>query len=104
MLSCIIDAKENRFVATEDIPGAFMQADMDEDVYMKLEGTMAELLVRISPKLYRKYVQLVNSRSILYIKLRKALYGTLVRASLLFWQNLTGKLKGLAFEIKPYDT
>jgi hypothetical protein len=30
MLSCVIDAKEGRHVATANIPGAFMQADMDE--------------------------------------------------------------------------
>eukprot|EP00957_Ditylum_brightwellii_P121850 9292240-Ditylum_brightwellii.AAC.1 len=30
MLSCLIVAKEGRDVATVDIPGAFMQADMDE--------------------------------------------------------------------------
>jgi hypothetical protein len=34
MISCIIDAKENRDVATLDIPGAFMQVDMDEIVHM----------------------------------------------------------------------
>jgi hypothetical protein len=45
MLSCVIDAKV-------DLPGAFMQANMEGTVHMKLEGTMAKLLVRIDPKLY----------------------------------------------------
>ena len=57
MLSCVIDAKENRDVGIVDIPGAFMQADMDDLVHMRLEGKMAELLVRCDPKLYRKYVR-----------------------------------------------
>jgi hypothetical protein len=57
MMSCAIDAKEERDVATVDIPGAFMQADMDEVVHVKLEGTMAELMVRLDPKLYRQYIQ-----------------------------------------------
>jgi hypothetical protein len=57
MLSCVIDAKENRDVGTVDLPGAFMQADMEDTVHMKLEGQMAELLVRIDPKLYRKYIR-----------------------------------------------
>jgi hypothetical protein len=57
MLSCLIDAKEHRDVATVDIPGAFMQADMEDLVHMKLEGKMAELLVKLDPKLYQKYVQ-----------------------------------------------
>ena len=51
MLSCIIDAKEKRDVAMVDIPGAFMQADMDELVHVKIEGTMAELLAKMDPKL-----------------------------------------------------
>jgi hypothetical protein len=57
MLSCVINAKEDRDVATVDIRGAFMQADMEDLVHMKLEGKMAELLVKLDPKLYRKDVQ-----------------------------------------------
>jgi hypothetical protein len=41
-----------------DSPGAFMQADMEGVADMKLEGKMTELVVRIDPKLYRKYVQI----------------------------------------------
>jgi hypothetical protein len=47
MLSCIIDTKEGRDVATVDISGMFMQADMDKLVHMKLEGKMAKLLVKL---------------------------------------------------------
>eukprot|EP00957_Ditylum_brightwellii_P089694 6831088-Ditylum_brightwellii.AAC.1 len=42
MLSCIIDAKERRQVATLDVPNTFMQADMDKLVNMKIEGSMAK--------------------------------------------------------------
>jgi hypothetical protein len=45
MLSCSIDAAENCNVAILDISGAFMHADMYDEVYMILEGKMAELLV-----------------------------------------------------------
>ena len=34
-------------MATVDIPGAFMQVDMDEVVHMKLEGKIAELMVKL---------------------------------------------------------
>ena len=37
-LTCKINALEKRDVATTEIPGAFMQADMDEIVNMKIEG------------------------------------------------------------------
>jgi hypothetical protein len=58
MLSCIMDAKEDRDVATANIPGAFMQTDMVDTIHMVLEGTTAELLVKIDPKLYRKYLRM----------------------------------------------
>lgn len=103
MLSCVIDAKEHRDVATVDLPGAFMQADMPDLVHMRLEGTMAELLVRIDPKLYRKYVRVENGKKVLYVELRKALYGTL-KAAFLFWQLLSSHLEKWGFESNPpYD-
>jgi hypothetical protein len=99
MLSCIIDAKEEQVVA---IPGAFMQAGNDKLVHMQLEGTMAELLVRLDPKLYRKYVQTINGKLVVYVELKKALYGTM-RAALLFWKLLTSTLAKMGFIINPYD-
>jgi hypothetical protein len=102
MLSCVIDAIERRDIATVDIPGAFMQADMDELVHVKLEGKMAELLVMIDPKLYCKHIRIEKGKQILYVELRKALYSTL-RASLLFLRLLTKRLKSWGFEVNPYD-
>jgi hypothetical protein len=102
LLTCAIDALERRDVATVDIPGAFMQADMDEVVHMKLEGQMAELLVRLDPKLYRKYVHSCNGKPILYVELKKALYGTL-KAALLFWKRLSNQLAEWGFKVNPYD-
>lgn len=102
MLSCVIDAEERRDVAILDIPGAFMQADMDEIVHMRLDGKMAELLVRIDPNTYEKYVVHENSKPALYVVLKKALYGTL-RAALLFWRRLSSQLSEWGFEANPYD-
>ena len=84
MLSCTIDERERRDVGIVDIPNAFMQADMDETVHMNLEGKMAELLVKIDPKLYRPFILTENGKPVLYVELNKALYGTL-KAALLFW-------------------
>ena len=103
LLTCLIDALERRKVVTVDIPGAFMQSDMEGEVtHMKLEGEMVKILERIDPKLYSKYKKVENGRSVLYVKLKKALYGTL-QAALLFWKNLTTTLIGWGFEINPYD-
>ena len=103
MLSCAIDAKEGRYVAVTDIPGAFLHADMNQDVHMLLEGTIAELIVKLEPKLYRKYIWRNKSdKPMLYVKLRKALYGTL-QAALLFWELLLNTLKELGFKVNDYD-
>ena len=102
LLSCVIDAKECRDVATVDIPGAFMQGDQDETMHMRLEGTLAELLTKCDPKLYRQYVITENNKPVLYVELIKALYGTL-RAALIFWRKLTSKLVEWGFTINPYD-
>jgi hypothetical protein len=102
MISCVIDAIEKRDVATADIPGAFMQADMEDIVHMKMEGRMAELLVKLDPKLYRKYATVEKGKTVLYVELKKALYGTL-KAALLFWKMLTAQLKEWGFEVNPYD-
>ena len=80
LLSCVIDAKERRDVATVDIPGAFMQGDQDKTVHMRLEGTLAKLLTKCDPKLYRQYVVSENNKPVLYVELIKALYGTLCAA------------------------
>jgi hypothetical protein len=102
MLSATVDTMEGRDVVTVDIPGAFMQADIDEVLHVKFEGEIAEMLVRMDPKLYRKYVKEEHGKSVLYVELLKALYGTL-RAVLLFWKLLSSKLLLWGFEINPYD-
>jgi hypothetical protein len=102
MLSCVIDANEEQDVATVNIPGAFMQANMDKLVHMQLEGTMAELLVKLDPALYCKCVQVVNGKPVLYMGLKKALYRTML-AALLFWRLLTSKLVETGFKVNPYD-
>ena len=82
LLSCVIDAKEKRQVMTCDVPGAFMQVDVDEVVHVRLVGALAELLTKVNPELYAKYMAKENGKSVLYVQLQKALYGTLSAAML----------------------
>ena len=103
-MSCTIDAMEGRVVYTIDVPGAFMQADIDELVHVKFEGELAELLVKVDPKTYRKYVAEERGKKVIYVELQKALYGTL-QGALLFWKNLSSFLVDeLGFKLNPYDT
>ncbi|KAL3821708.1 hypothetical protein ACHAXA_003266 [Cyclostephanos tholiformis] len=49
-----IFAHEQRDVATCDIPGAFLHADNPDYVLMRLDGILAELMVKVAPSIYRK--------------------------------------------------
>jgi hypothetical protein len=102
-LTAAINAHDHRKVVTIDIPGAFMQCDIDELIFVKLEGAMALLLVKMDPIKYKPFLTHENDKPILYVKLLKALYGTL-QAVLLFWENLSSFLIGkLGFVVNPYD-
>jgi hypothetical protein len=103
-LSATMEAKERRDVATADIPGAFMQADIDEVVHVRLEGPLAKLLVKVNEDLYSKYVVMERGKPVIYVKLLKALYRTL-QAALLFWRDLSEFLVvSQGYELNPYDS
>lgn len=102
-ITSVIDAFERREVATVDVPGAFMQVDMDELVHIVLKGTMAKLLLQVCPETYARFMTTDSRGQIaLYLVCNKALYGTM-RAALLFWEDLSSKLQGWGFELNPYD-
>ena len=94
---------ERRKVATVDIPGTFMQADIDEVIHVKLVGDLARLLIRVDPS-YERFVVKETGKPVIYTELDKALYDTL-QATLLFWQDLSGFLtEELGFVANPYDS
>jgi hypothetical protein len=63
-----------------------------------LQGISNKLLVKLDPKLYQKYIQMQNQKSVLYLELKQALHGTL-KAALLFWKKLSAQLKEWGFKI-----
>ena len=103
MITSAIDAHEGRKVVTCDIPGAFLHADLDEEVIMLLSGQLADLMVQVDPELYGPYlIKSKKGESLLYVKMLKAMYG-LLRSALLFHLKLVEDLKSYGFEINPYD-
>ena len=103
LITAAIEATEGRDVAVIDLPGAFLNAHMDEVVHMVLRGKLAELMVKFAPQIYRKYVTLgVKGEPMLYVTLQKALYGCL-RSALLFYLKLVADLEGQGFRLNPYD-
>jgi hypothetical protein len=59
LLSCIIDAKENRDVAVIDIPNAFIQTRVEDEkdrAIIRLRGVLVEVLENIAPDVYGPYI------------------------------------------------
>ena len=102
-ITSAIAASEKRHVRCYDIPSAFVNTDVDENVLMVLRGELAEMLVLIAPQIYRKHIAIDKKGTpILYVKLQKALYG-LMGASLLFYRKLRKELEDFGFTVNPYD-
>ena len=77
LLSCVIYTKEVRDVSTFGVPIALLQADMDELIHLMVTGPLAILLTKVDTKLYEKYITYYNLKPVIYVKLTKALYGTI---------------------------
>ena len=98
MLTATIDALEGRDVAVVEIPGAYMRADMDDEVHVVFRGTLAEMIVMVDPALYQPFVSYETGNLVLYVRLQKALYGCL-KSALLFYEKLVGDLEAHGFKI-----
>ena len=68
-ITAAIDAYERRHVGQFDIPGAFLHTDSDEEITVVLEGTLAEIMARIDPQVYRKHItKNGKGKPLLYVK------------------------------------
>lgn len=106
LITATNDAQEERDVAIIDIPNAFVQTHLTNEkdkAIIVLRGKLAELLVKVAPKIYTKYVT-VNAKgeTILYVKLLNALYG-IMKAALLFYLRFVKDLESIGFKLNPYD-
>ena len=101
MLSLIIDSVEERDVATADVVGAYLLADMDDFVLVKLTGDAVDIMCKANNK-YESFVAVENGTKVLYLRLLKALYGC-VKSALLWYELFTSTLQEMGFELNPYD-
>jgi hypothetical protein len=101
MLSIIVDAHERRDVATADITGAYLKADMKDFTIMKFTGASVDILCEMNPR-HVQFVAMENGTKSLYVKLVKAIYGC-VQSALLWYQLFYSHLKDIGFELNPYD-
>lgn len=106
LITAAIDATEERDVAIIDIPNAFVTTCLtneEDKAIMRMRGKLTELLVKVAPKIYMKYVTM-NSKgeTVLYVKLLNALYG-IMKTALLFYQKFVADLESIGFQLNPYD-
>jgi hypothetical protein len=96
LLTAVIDAKKGQDVAVIDIPNAFVQTRLENEedkAIMRLRGKLAELMVKVVPKIYTKYA-IINRKgeTVLYVRLLNALYG-ITKAALLYYQRFVTDLQ-----------
>ena len=98
-----MDAHEGRDVTIFEILGEYIHIETDKDVIIFMELELAEIMVKISPKIYLKYgIMSSKGKPLLYVQIKKALYG-LIRSALLFWRNLVKYLEAYGLQINQYD-
>ena len=62
MITSALEAKEGHIVAIIDIPSTYLHTYVDKHgehrIIMLFKGKLAEIMVTVDPKLYRKHVTL----------------------------------------------
>ena len=106
MLTCVVDAEEERDVAIIDIPNAFIQTRVENEedrVHIRVRGVLVEMLCEIAPDVYEPFV-MVDSKGVkqLILECLNAIYGTMI-ASLLYYEKFVETLKRNNFVLNPYD-
>jgi hypothetical protein len=94
LLTSLVDAQKNRNMAIVDSLNTFIQTVMEDDkdkAVMKIRGHMADILVKVTPKVYGSYVSTnKQGRKQLLVECLNAIYGMMV-ASL----SIIGSLPGV---------
>jgi hypothetical protein len=95
-----IAAGEKRHVATIDVPGAYLNAELEpgKEILMRINSLEAAILVNIDSRF--EIGLLANGDCV--VKLNKALYG-LVESALLWHKHITKTLNDLGFIQNPHD-
>ena len=99
MMVLAIAAIEGRSVATIDITGAYLECVFDDDeVIMTIDPFLAKLLAQIDPSVEQKK----DDKGMVYVKLRKALYGC-IQSAKLWYDKLCEVLEADGYEKNGYD-
>jgi hypothetical protein len=81
-------ARNKEHVMTVDVTGAYLNAEVKEEVHMRLDKNLAALLITVD-KSYEEYLEKDGT---MLVKLNRALYG-LVESAKLWYEHLKGTLE-----------
>ena len=106
LTTLLIDAHEGRDVAIFDVPGAYLQADLNagddkERVILKLTGDFVDIMCQVNPE-HTVNVIYENGKKVLYMAILKAIYGC-IESALRWYELFSQTLKKEGFVINPYD-
>jgi len=101
MIVLAIAAIQRRRVATVDITGAYLECDLPEDdeVIMMLDPVVASILAELDPTIEA----MRDEKGVLYVKLKKALYGC-VQSAKLWYDKLCEALLSDGYTKNSYDS
>ena len=105
LTTCVIDAKQRRNIRTLDIPNAFVQTELpqnEERIIMRINGKLVDLITELFPSQYTEFVYHKNNNKVIFVEMRKALYGMMM-SSLLFYKDFRKNLESIGFVVNPYD-
>ena len=88
------------------VPSDFLHTTIepkDPKVHLALQGKLAEIMVKVDTKIYRKLV-ITDSKGnmLLYVEMKKAFY-RMIKSALLFYMKMVGHLIISGFKINPYN-
>lgn len=97
LLTLIIDAHECRDVATADVVGAYLMADINDFVLVKIREESVDIICLVNLKLTQS-VSYKKCNKVLYLQLAKALYECM-QSALLCYETFKGCLEELGFKL-----
>ena len=95
---CTILIEEEMQAITADVIGAYLEADMKEKVYMRIDKKLVPYLLKIDPK----YANKVRANGDIIVKLKKALYGCR-QSGRLWYEKISQILISIGFTKCPHD-
>ena len=84
-----------------DVTGAYLNADMDDFVLIRLTGDDVNMMCDANPT-YERFVTTDHGHKTMFLQLKKALYGC-VKSALLWYRLFRDMLQEMGFVLNPYD-